>query len=42
MGEKRLGWNEEEDRQGSVYIRVYLAAGVKILSLEASYERICE
>jgi hypothetical protein len=42
MGERRLGWNEEGDSQGSVYKGVHLVARVKILSLEALYKGICE
>jgi hypothetical protein len=43
MGERRLGWNEEGDKQGYVYIGGgHLAARVKILSLMAPYEGICE
>jgi hypothetical protein len=42
MGERSLGWNEEGGRQGSIYMGVHLAAGVKISTLEAPYEGICE
>jgi hypothetical protein len=42
VGERRLGWNEEGGKQESIYVGVHLVAGVKILSLMAPHEGICE